>query len=185
MIKVSIILVVTIIPFWLGREFAIPALLKNLLPSNFGYRLLFGINWPLSIIETLAWLVVVLASLLLLDIIISDILKYPKRWLLLIYAMIQFLSGFAFLRTDFKNRNLVVYVDQADKADAIDYGLIAGVVGFLLYVIVFILVMTLSRKNLQWSFRSKPTLIYMSICQIIVLMFSLFGPLHELVHVVL
>jgi hypothetical protein len=183
--KVSIFLAVIIIPFWIGREIAIPYFLKLFFAPNFGYQLLQSLNFPTWFFLCFAWSIISATFFFVIDFTIVEKFRYPKRWALLGLALIQFLSGFAFLRVDFGNRTLIVFQDQAPKADALNFGIIAGIVGFLIYVLVFILVLIISKKRLQLAVRTRPTIWFFLASELLALLLCLTGPLSTLVNFII
>jgi hypothetical protein len=183
--KVSIFLAVIIVPFWIGREIAIPYFLKLFFAPNFGYELLRALNFPDWLFLCFAWSIITATLFFVIDFTVVEKFRYPKRWALAGLALVQFISGFGFLRVDFANRTLVVFQDQAPKADALDFGIITGIVGFLIYVLLFILALIFSKKRLQLAVRRQPTIWVFFGAELLALLLALIGPLPSILNFVI
>jgi hypothetical protein len=180
--KVLILLAVIIVPFWIGRELAVPYFLKFIISPSLGFNLLQSLNLPTEFFLIFSWLIICGMLFFVIDFVVVERFRLPKRWALIGLALVQFLSGFGFLRTDYANRTLIVFQDQAPKADAIDLGLLTGLLGFLIYVVLFVLVMIISKKSLQFAFRSPQTVWFFFGSETIALILCLAGPLRELLN---
>jgi hypothetical protein len=183
--KVSIFLAVIIVPFWIGREIAIPYFLKFLIPPNFGYELLHSLNFSTEFFSLFSWSILTSTLFFVIDFTIVEKFRYPKRWALAGLGLIQFLSGFGFLRVDYANRTLAVFQDQAPKVDALDFGIVAGLAGFIIYCVLFILAMIFSKHRLQSTLRAQPTIWFFFASELLALILTFAGPLPALFDLVI
>lgn len=168
---IVLFLVAALVPYAVGRSIAVghtSGLLAVL--ERFDPRGLALISW---MDVTLAWIT------LLQSIVSRTHRRAGVVWLLVLFIIEQFLSGISLLKWNFWNSTYVVFHSRAIYANAINLGILASVVGAIVFCFVYVILLVFIRPRSKADFlTSTPAALseYL-ILELIALIVVLFGGL--------
>ena len=143
---IVLLLVVTILPYWIGRRMAI---MRTALLIEF-FKQISPMGWAL-----IGWLIVTTIINCMGG---AQIFK-KKIWgllsALILYCVVQFLSGSSLLKSNFWYATYVVYKRYSLFPNALNVGIITGVLGMFIFAIVFMVLLIFAKKNSRFSLLLK------------------------------
>lgn len=143
---IILLLAATIAPYWIGRRMAI---MRTGILIKFFTRI-SPMGWAL-----LGWLVVTLIFICM-----GGALVFRKKawWLisdLILYCGVQFLSGSSLLKSNFWYATYVVYKRYSLFPNALNVGIITGVLGMFVFAVVFMVLLIFAKKSSRFSLLLK------------------------------
>ena len=143
---IILLLVVTIVPYWIGRKMAIMRT-SDLVAF---FRQIAPMGWALA-----GWLIVTAIFICL-----GGALVFKKKlwWLLsalVLYCAVQFLSGSSLLKSNFWYATYVVYKRYSLFPNALNVGIITAVLGMFIFAVVFMVLLIFAKRNSRFSLLLK------------------------------
>ena len=166
---IVLLLVVTIIPYWIGRKMAI----MHTSDLVVFFRQISPMGWALA-----GWLIVTAIFICL-----GGALVFKKKvwWLLtalILYCAVQFLSGSSLLKSNFWYATYVVYKRYSLFPNALNVGMITAVLGMFIFAVVFMVLLIFAKKNSRFSLLLKgwSACAFFLVCELILIcLVVLFG----------
>ncbi|MBQ5520485.1 MAG: hypothetical protein IIT91_00095 [Aeriscardovia sp.] len=166
---IILLLVVTIVPYWIGRKMAIMRT-SDLVAF---FRQIAPMGWALT-----GWLIVTAIFICL-----GGALVFKKKlwWLLsalVLYCAVQFLSGSSLLKSNFWYATYVVYKRYSLFPNALNVGIITAVLGMFIFAVVFMVLLIFAKRNSRFSLLLKgwSACAFFLVCELILIcLVVLFG----------
>ncbi|MBO6020556.1 MAG: hypothetical protein J6P10_00100 [Aeriscardovia sp.] len=166
---IVLLLAVTILPYWAGRRMAI---MRTSLLIGF-FRQISPMGWAL-----IGWLIVTSIFICM-----GGAVVFKKKiwWLLsalVLYCVVQFLSGSSLLKSNFWYATYVVYKHYSLFPNALNVGIITGVLGMFIFAIVFMVLLIFAKKSSRFSLLLKgwSACAFFLVCELILIcLVVLFG----------
>ena len=143
---IILLLAATILPYWVGRRLAI--MRTSVLIDIF--RQIYPMGWAV-----VGWLIVTTIFICM-----GGALVFKKKlwWLLsafILYCIVQFLSGSSLLKSNFWYATYVVYKHYSLFPNALNVGIITGVLGMFIFAIVFMVLLIFAKKSSRFCLLLK------------------------------
>lgn len=177
LVQVFCTLALCVVPFWLGREFAVPYTLRFMLGPDNGANIMSVFNFPEVVFKMISCSLFTLVIIFFLGYLVPNRVKHSKGLAISFFAILVLLMGFGFFRNGFDNRNQIVFSDQAYKVDSLDYGIVYGFVGFVVFVAVYILAVFMKNSKLNLWVRTRPAMLVFAIVELVTFLILQLTPL--------